>query len=381
MGQEEPQMNRGLCVGVSAVLIVVMSFRVSAAQTPQNIVDQVSMSAYTQYQSDIQQMGLGLYGGPTYNQGYRCRYNVNYESLGFKEANLYLNDQFNSMNTLSVNPGQSAWKNVIATLPGVDPDPAVRNKVYIIGGHYDHPEFNAAAPGGDDNASGAAGVLEAARVLSKYQFKSTILFIGWGGEEGWMKGSWDFVDNVVKKNYGSGADPKHMNVAGVLNLDMILAPFNANAPNDPLDLDIGTRVQYPQCVAWADKFRAAGAKYAPSIRIDATHGSDYYEWYASDQGPFMSAESGYLYPALAVAENTCNEIWGGSNPWYHTSGDASDLPAGARYDFGFATDVVKMSVGMIAEEAQVVPEPGTLVLLVSAAFGLLGYAWRRRQSL
>jgi hypothetical protein len=372
-------MNRSFLVGVSAVLLVLLSFGVSVGQTPQSIVDQVSLGSYTQYQSDIQQMGLGLYGGPSYNQGYRCRYNVDYESLGFKEANLYLNDQFNSMSTLSVNPGQSAWKNVIATLPGVDPDPAVRNKTYIISGHYDHPQFNDAAPGGDDNASGAAAILEAARVLSQYNFRSTILFIGWGGEEGWMKGSWDFVNNVVKKNRGPGADPTHMDVAGVLNLDMILAPFNANAPNDPIDLDIGTRVQYPQCVAWADKFRAAGAKYAPSIQIDATHGADYYEWYASDQGPFMSAEDGYLYPGLMVAENTCNEIWGGSNPWYHSANDASDLPAGARYDFDFATDVVKISVGMIAEEAQIVPEPGTFLLLVSAGLGLFCYAWRHRR--
>jgi hypothetical protein len=159
---------------------------------------------------------------------------------------------------------------------------------------------------------------------------------------------------------------------------MILAPFNANAPTAPLDLDIGTRVAFPECVAWADKFRAAGAKYAPSIRIDATHGSDYYEWYASDQGPFMYAENGFMYPGLTIAENTCNEIWGGSNPWYHTANDASDRAAGARYDYGWATDVVKISVGMIAEEAQVVPEPGTLVLLIAAALSLAGYVRLRR---
>jgi hypothetical protein len=355
------KMRRNYFISALAVLISLASFGVAMAQTPQSLVDQVSISQYTKYQGDIQQMGLGLYGGPSYNQGYRCRHNAissdttPTEALGFLEANLYLNDQFTSMNSLSVNPAQSIWKNVVATLPGVDPDPAVRNKIYIISGHYDHPEYNGNAPGGDDNASGTAGVLEAARVMSKYQFKSTIVFIGWGGEEGWMKGSWDYVNNVVKKNYGSGADPNHLNVAGMLNLDMILAPFNALAPNAPLDLDIGTRVEYPECAAWANKFRTAGAKYAPSIQIDATHGSDYYEWYASDQGPFMSGESGFRYPGLMIAENTCNEIWSGSNPWYHQSGDASDLPAGARYDYQFATNIVKIAVGMIAEEAQVVP--------------------------
>jgi hypothetical protein len=192
-----------------------------------------------------------------------------------------------------------------------------------------------------------------------------------------MLGSWDYINNVVKKNVGPNADPNHLNVAGMLNLDMILAPYNAQAPDAPLDLDIGTRVEYPECAAWADKFRAAGAKYSPSIQIDSTHGSDYYEWYASDQGPFMSAESGYMYPGLMIAENTCNEIWGGSNPWYHGAGDAGDLGAGARYDYDFATGVVKIAVGMIAEEAQMVPEPGTFVLLIAAALGLLCTLRRR----
>jgi hypothetical protein len=373
-------MYRFFVIGASAALIALTSFGVSQAQTPQDLVNQVSRTQYTQYQWDLQEMGLGLYGGPSYNQGFRCRHNSSSESLGFREANLYLNDKFNAMSALSVDPGQSAWKNVIATLPGCDPDPAVRNKVYIVSGHYDHPEYVGEAPGGDDNASGTAGVLEAARVMSQYQFKSTVVFIGWGGEEGWMLGSWDYVRNVVKQNVGPAADPNHLNVAGMLNLDMILAPYNANAPTAPIDLDIGTRVQYPECVTWADKFRAAGTKYAPSILIDSTHGSDYYEWYASDQGPFMRAEDGYLYPGLMIAENTCNEIWGGSNQWYHQAGDASDGPAGARYDYGFATDVVKIAVGMIAEEAQLVPEPGTLVLLITAGVGIVAYVWRRRRS-
>jgi hypothetical protein len=362
-----------------AALQVSLAASPAVAVSPWDAVSQVSQAQYQSYQLSVQDMGLGLYGGSAYNQGYRNRYDAGgfaTESLGFKEANLYLQNQFTAMG-LNVSE-QSDYRNVIAELPGTDPDPAIRNKVFIISAHYDHPEANSQAPGGDDNASGTAGVLEAARVLSKYQFNSTIRFIGWGGEEGWMKGSWDYVTDVVKENYGAGADPNHQNVVGMLNLDMILAPYNATAPAAPLDLDIGTRVAYPECVAWADKFRAAGAEYAPSILIDATHGSDYYEWYASDQGPFMSYESGFLYPGLMVAENTCNEIWGGSNPWYHQAGDASDGPAWARYDYEFATNVVKIAVGMIAEEAQLVPEPGTLMLLAGGVLALLVWRCRRR---
>jgi hypothetical protein len=366
----------------SLAIIAGLAFAAQAAVS-EDVVNLVSQSQYTSYQYSLQQMGLGLYGGPAYDQGYRCRYNAGgsaSESLGFQEANLYVNNSFTAMQawapTLTVTQ-QSDYRNVIAELPGTDPDPAIRNRVYIISGHYDHPEFNGAAPGGDDNASGAAGVLEAARVLSHYQFKSTIRFITWGGEEGWMLGSWNYVNNVIKPN----SDPTHQDLAGMLNMDMIVRPYNNNAPAAPLDLDIGTRVAYPQCVEWADKFRAAGAKYAPSILIDPqTHGSDYYEWYASDQGPFMYAESGFMYPGLMIAENTCYEIWGGANPWYHTAGDASDGPAGDEYDYGFATNVVKIGVGMIADEAQIVPEPGTVALLLTgvASLCLWRFGHRRR---
>jgi len=39
------------------------------------------------------------------------------------------------------------------------------------------------SPGANDNASGMAGVIEAARVLSKYDFESSIIFVGLSGEE------------------------------------------------------------------------------------------------------------------------------------------------------------------------------------------------------
>ena len=39
------------------------------------------------------------------------------------------------------------------------------------------------APGANDNASGMAGVLEAARVLSRYRFRASIVFAGLSGEE------------------------------------------------------------------------------------------------------------------------------------------------------------------------------------------------------
>jgi len=64
--------------------------------------------------------------------------------------------------------------NVWAELPGV------RDDIMIIGAHYDskHP-----SPGANDNASGAALVLELAHVLSKTKPPHTIHFVFFGAEE------------------------------------------------------------------------------------------------------------------------------------------------------------------------------------------------------
>jgi Zn-dependent M28 family amino/carboxypeptidase len=57
------------------------------------------------------------------------------------------------------------------------------NRYVIMAGDIDSRisdglNFTDDSPGANDNASGMAGVIEAARVLSKYDFENTILFVG-----------------------------------------------------------------------------------------------------------------------------------------------------------------------------------------------------------
>lgn len=68
------------------------------------------------------------------------------------------------------------------------------------------------SPGANDNASGMAGVIEAARVLSKYQFDHSIIFVGLSGEEQGLFGG---------KIMASKAREEGWNIIGVLNNDMI----------------------------------------------------------------------------------------------------------------------------------------------------------------
>ncbi len=76
----------------------------------------------------------------------------------------------------------------------------------------DPVDFTSDSPGANDNASGMAGTLEAARVLSKYNFESSIVYVGLSGEEQGLYGG---------KGLAAYAKKKGWDIIGVLNNDMI----------------------------------------------------------------------------------------------------------------------------------------------------------------
>ena len=68
------------------------------------------------------------------------------------------------------------------------------------------------APGANDNASGLAGTLEAARVLSQYEFGSTIVYAGLSGEEQGLFGGQHMAEVAREEGW---------DIAAVFNNDMI----------------------------------------------------------------------------------------------------------------------------------------------------------------
>lgn len=91
------------------------------------------------------------------------------------------------------------------------------NQFIIMSGDIDSRasdtmDFTTDAPGANDNASGMAGTIEAARVLSQYQFESSIIYAGLSGEEQGLFGGAGLA------NY---AKEQEWNIIGVLNNDMI----------------------------------------------------------------------------------------------------------------------------------------------------------------
>lgn len=68
------------------------------------------------------------------------------------------------------------------------------------------------SPGANDNASGMAGVLEAARVLSQYEYANSIAFVGLSGEEQGLFGGKIMAQKAIEDS---------IEIIGILNNDMI----------------------------------------------------------------------------------------------------------------------------------------------------------------
>ena len=72
--------------------------------------------------------------------------------------------------------------------------------------------YTADSPGANDNASGMAGTIEAARVLSKYIFENSIIYVGLSGEEQGLFGGKGLANYAKKEGW---------EIIGILNNDMI----------------------------------------------------------------------------------------------------------------------------------------------------------------
>jgi len=175
--------------------------------------------------------------------------------------------------------------NVIATLRGtVNPE-----LVYLVCSHYDSVE---AGPGADDDSSGTAALLEAARVLANHPMPATIVFASFTGEEGGLLGSREFVRRAL--------DSK-MRVAGALNNDMVGWMNDARLDNTIRYANPGIR----------DMQHAAAMLFTRLITYDAlyfkgTDAASLYDAYGDVLGGIGS------YPVLG-------------SPHYHQSSDVLEF--------------------------------------------------------
>ncbi|MCJ7552993.1 MAG: M28 family peptidase [Ignavibacteriaceae bacterium] len=186
-------------------------------------------------------------------------------------------------------------------------------KYFIYCAHYDAVTNYCA----DDNASGVAGVLEAARILSNYQFEYSIIYALWDEEEIGLLGS---------KYFAAQADSNNMDIIGVLNMDM-----TGWDGNDDGLFDIHTRDK-ANSVSLANFLVVIESLYNlplnPAVYNPGTS--------ASDHSPFWL----YDYSAILFIE----AYWGGDfNPYYHSSEDRID-----KFNLTYFHNVVKLGIASIS---------------------------------
>ncbi|HUX65914.1 MAG TPA: M28 family peptidase [Terriglobales bacterium] len=108
-------------------------------------------------------------------------------------------------------PQTQTMGNVIATLPGTDPND---KRIFLVSGHYDSipANFKLDALGANDDASGTIVSLESARALARFRFPATIEFFTVEGEEQGLYGS---------RHEAQVAKADGLDIAGMLDDDIV----------------------------------------------------------------------------------------------------------------------------------------------------------------
>jgi Peptidase family M28 len=199
-------------------------------------------------------------------------------------------------------------------------------EMYIVGAHMDGRGFGEAL---DDDASGAALVMEVARVLSGPDVTTdrSIRFVLWNNEETGLNGASAYVQQRAalqgkESPPGSGRylEPRWL---GMIQHDMMLwdhglprADGTVSA-EQRVEADVNIEFQATsrladQAMKLAFAFRAANEKYATDYPAAVgPHMTN------TDSTPFMD-----LVPAITLRENERGEqIGAGSNPHYHQATD------------------------------------------------------------
>ena len=133
------------------------------------------------------------------------------------------------------------------------------NEFVVCGAHYDsfvrtEGDFDPdtlVSPGADDNATGVAGILTTARILSNYEFERSIIFANWNAEEFGLCGS---------SQYAKQCRADSMDIVAYFNLDMT----GYVNPGD----DIHIHLLYATCDSLLGTFvKQVSRAYLPDIEI------------------------------------------------------------------------------------------------------------------
>lgn len=211
-------------------------------------------------------------------------------------------------------------RNVVGELAGT----TLADEIVLIVAHLDNMPSTGIAPGADDNASGCAAVMAAARIMKGYRFERTIRFVLFTGEEQGLYGSYFYANSVADQN-----------IVAVLNLDMV--GYNNGPPRQLLHIRSSANPQGNEAdLAIADTFRNIIQNYGLSANLSTEIIADS-EGY-SDHYCFWNKG----FPAVFIIED-----WvGDETPFYHSAQDQL-----ATLDMDYCTAIVKATLGTAAHLA------------------------------
>jgi len=213
-----------------------------------------------------------------------------------------------------------------------------RRPLLILAAHYDTV---AGSPGADDNASGVAVMLEAARRLADLDRPGRWVFIGFAQEEQHCLGS---------TLYAIKARRSGLQIQGMIALECVGYASHKPGSQQPLrELpfampDVGNFlgvVGNPEAATLKRQFERAASFFASDLPLVSllvpNAGRDFSDTRRSDHAPFWDAG----YPALMLTD-TANF----RNPWYHQPGDRLET-----LDLPYMAKVTKAIVAFLAEAA------------------------------
>jgi hypothetical protein len=269
------------------ILFALQSLTFSQNPTIQTIINQTNIDSLTRFVRELSGDIQTIIGGAPYTILSRHK-----NQPGNNMAANYIKQKLNSYGLATFDQNFSGTgRNVY----GVQVGSTYPNKKYIICAHYDDMPSGTTAPGADDNASGTAAVIEAARIFTQYNSKYTIIYALWDEEEQGLIGSAYYAQQAA-----SNGD----SIMGVINMDMIAWDND----NDGVG-EIHVR-NYANSNSLKDIMVQVNTTYSlgvsPSVINPGTT--------ASDQASFWNNG----YGALLLIE----EYYGGDfNNYYHTVND------------------------------------------------------------
>ncbi len=200
---------------------------------------------------------------------------------------------------------------------GIKTGTVFSDRKLIIGAHYDNRPAINIAPGADDNASGTAAVIEAARIFSRYDFPFTIVFAFWDEEEQGLIGS---------KAYTSLAAANGDSIIGYINLDMLGWDGNGDFVADLHTRPIAGSVQL------AEKTSEVNSRYSVGLNLNFVNPGIG----ATDHAAFWS--NGFT--AIGINEEYSNDF----NPFYHSPADSL-----GQFNLQFYEKCTKLAIATLAE--------------------------------